>query len=94
MQGHGRVTGPVGHLENGHFVPELALLLGGEAQLVNDLDRNISASLPVFSWGQGAGKAKDQRSEPPGSFYHSMGTQMELSKDVRGLQGFSEEFSV
>lgn len=40
---------PSGHLEDGHFIPELALLLGGEAQFVNDLYCNISASLPVFS---------------------------------------------
>lgn len=53
---------PEGHLENGHFIPELALLLGGEAQFVDDFYCNVSASLPVFSCGQGIekGKIRDQ----------------------------------
>jgi hypothetical protein len=44
---------PSGHLKNGHFIPELALLLGGEPQFVNDFYCYIPACLPVFSWGGG-----------------------------------------
>lgn len=44
-----------GHLQNGYFVPELALLLGGETQFVDDLYCHVPACLPVLSWAGGRG---------------------------------------
>lgn len=37
------------YLQDGHLVPQLTLLLGGEAQLVDDFDGHVPASLPVLS---------------------------------------------
>lgn len=37
------------YLQYGHFVPQLALLLGGEAKLVNDFDGYVPARHPVLS---------------------------------------------
>ncbi len=45
---------PAGHLQYGYFIPQLALLLGGEPELVDHLHGYIPASFPVFScvgWG-------------------------------------------
>ena len=41
--------------DESHFVPELALLLGGETQFVDDLYCHIPACLPVLPWGKGRG---------------------------------------
>lgn len=37
------------YLQYGHLVPQLTLLLGGEAQLVDDLDGHVPPRLPVLS---------------------------------------------
>ena len=37
------------YLQDGHLVPQLALLLGGEPHLIDDLDGHVSARLPVFA---------------------------------------------
>lgn len=37
------------YLQYGHFVPQLALLLGGEAKLVDDFDSYVPARHPVLS---------------------------------------------
>lgn len=37
------------YLQNGHLVPQLALLLGGEPHFVDDFDRHVSAALSVFT---------------------------------------------
>lgn len=37
------------YLQYGHLVPQLTLLFGGEAQLVDDFDGHVPASLPVLS---------------------------------------------
>ena len=39
------------YLEDGHLVPQLALLLGGKPHFVNDFDRHVSAGLSVFTYG-------------------------------------------
>jgi len=36
------------YLQDGHLVPQLALLLGGEPHLIDDLDGHVSTALPVF----------------------------------------------
>ena len=38
------------YLEDGHLIPQLTLLLGGEPHLVNDFDRHVSPRLSVFTY--------------------------------------------
>jgi len=40
---------PAGHLQYGYFIPQLALLLGGEPKLVDYLHGYIPTRFPVFS---------------------------------------------
>ena len=37
------------YLQDGHLVPQLALLLGGEPHLIDDLDGYVAARLPVLA---------------------------------------------
>lgn len=37
------------YLQDGHLVPQLALLLGREPHLIDDLYGHVSAALPVFT---------------------------------------------
>ena len=47
------------YLEYGHLVPQLALLFGGKAELVDDFDSHIPPCLPVLSWWRDGALATD-----------------------------------
>ena len=47
------------YLEYGHLVPQLALLLGGKAELVDDFDSHVPPCLPVLSWWRDGALATD-----------------------------------
>lgn len=54
------------YLQYGHFIPQLALLLGGKAKLVNNFNSYVPACLPVLSWRRNEVLVTDvvQKKEP------------------------------